>query len=375
MSGKFPENTDEESIFIVSSAHCYESENNQNEKQVSKRSSEIEQICDQKPNLESLSRPESLKKISPFVRMCAAFLIIGGLSLLVQMVISASQGSTMQLWDIGLLISAIIFGGSGIIGIHLWKGALWPVPWARILFCLQIPIIVSDPVIYQFTSGVGPEILWSHDRWEISFYFGGEFQFFLNSSVPEIFMGINFVGLFCLIGLLKLRVRPAISRLQMLLRSFRFSGRATRNEWWLWITGFLLGLLFFSAICATIQVYIATVPSQDPLPEFTLNFWRSGWMIYWNLTTKHMHLPFLIAILSMVILFWLLLACSVRRLHDLDRSGWYLLIGLLPYLGAAILIIWLGIFKGISNDKKHSSNGGSLKVPGLWNDDPPTSEK
>lgn len=31
---------------------------------------------------------------------------------------------------------------------------------------------------------------------------------------------------------------------------------------------------------------------------------------------------------------------SIRRLHDTDRSGWWLLIGLIPLIGAIVLIIF-----------------------------------
>lgn len=34
------------------------------------------------------------------------------------------------------------------------------------------------------------------------------------------------------------------------------------------------------------------------------------------------------------------LAVSVRRLHDIDRSGWWLLIGFVPLVGAILLIVW-----------------------------------
>lgn len=34
------------------------------------------------------------------------------------------------------------------------------------------------------------------------------------------------------------------------------------------------------------------------------------------------------------------LGLSVRRLHDINRSGWWVLIGLIPLVGAIILIIW-----------------------------------
>lgn len=34
------------------------------------------------------------------------------------------------------------------------------------------------------------------------------------------------------------------------------------------------------------------------------------------------------------------LAVSVRRLHDRDKSGWWLLLGLIPLIGGVILFIW-----------------------------------
>jgi uncharacterized membrane protein YhaH (DUF805 family) len=34
------------------------------------------------------------------------------------------------------------------------------------------------------------------------------------------------------------------------------------------------------------------------------------------------------------------LAVGARRLHDIDRSGWWLLVGLVPVLGGLLLIVW-----------------------------------
>lgn len=34
------------------------------------------------------------------------------------------------------------------------------------------------------------------------------------------------------------------------------------------------------------------------------------------------------------------LAVAVRRLHDIDRSGWWLLIGIVPVIGWILLIYW-----------------------------------
>ena len=34
------------------------------------------------------------------------------------------------------------------------------------------------------------------------------------------------------------------------------------------------------------------------------------------------------------------LGVGARRLHDLDRSGWWLLAGLVPVVGTIVLIVW-----------------------------------
>ncbi|MEP6651532.1 MAG: DUF805 domain-containing protein [Lapillicoccus sp.] len=41
-----------------------------------------------------------------------------------------------------------------------------------------------------------------------------------------------------------------------------------------------------------------------------------------------------------VALFLPSLAVSVRRLHDTSRSGWWILLGLIPIVGAIILIVF-----------------------------------
>ncbi|KDN79142.1 DUF805 domain-containing protein [Streptomyces olindensis] len=45
------------------------------------------------------------------------------------------------------------------------------------------------------------------------------------------------------------------------------------------------------------------------------------------------------------------LAVAVRRLHDTERSGWWLLIALIPLVGAIILLVFL------ASDSKGEANG------------------
>ena len=49
--------------------------------------------------------------------------------------------------------------------------------------------------------------------------------------------------------------------------------------------------------------------------------------------------PFLSMIFSLITLVPGI-AIGVRRLHDIGKSGWLLLLGLIPVIGAIILIVW-----------------------------------
>jgi uncharacterized membrane protein YhaH (DUF805 family) len=56
-----------------------------------------------------------------------------------------------------------------------------------------------------------------------------------------------------------------------------------------------------------------------------------------------------IAVEGLVVLYWLYglalflpgLTVAVRRLHDTNRSGWWVLIGLIPFIGFIVLLVFL----------------------------------
>lgn len=54
----------------------------------------------------------------------------------------------------------------------------------------------------------------------------------------------------------------------------------------------------------------------------------------------------------LVFVFWSSLAVGVKRCHDRDRSGWFLLIGLIPLIGAIWLIVELAFLKGTSGENR-----------------------
>jgi uncharacterized membrane protein YhaH (DUF805 family) len=49
------------------------------------------------------------------------------------------------------------------------------------------------------------------------------------------------------------------------------------------------------------------------------------------------------------------LAVTVRRLHDTDRTGWWLLIGLVPLIGAIVLLVFM-LLDSQPGDNQYGAN-------------------
>lgn len=94
-----------------------------------------------------------------------------------------------------------------------------------------------------------------------------------------------------------------------------FTGRARRSEyWWFALFSILVGI-----VARTLDtVFDTTMGSDDAL-------YRTG----------------VIATIAGLALLLPSLAVAVRRLHDTDRSGWWLLIALVPFLGAIVLLVFM----------------------------------
>jgi uncharacterized membrane protein YhaH (DUF805 family) len=86
-----------------------------------------------------------------------------------------------------------------------------------------------------------------------------------------------------------------------------FVGRAARPEYWY----FVLFLLIGSVVLRMLDIVIFPASAWSPLSSI------------FSLVT---FLPSL--------------AVAARRLHDIDKSGWWLLISFIPIIGWIILLIW-----------------------------------
>ena len=95
-----------------------------------------------------------------------------------------------------------------------------------------------------------------------------------------------------------------------------FSGRARRKEYWIFKVFLYLVFLVIVIFCAL----IASLLSKDNQDVISI----------------------LISIPIIVYLFFVipLLAVSVRRMHDVGMSGWFLLINLVPSIGSLVFFIF-----------------------------------
>ena len=86
-----------------------------------------------------------------------------------------------------------------------------------------------------------------------------------------------------------------------------FSGRATRSEYW-WFVLFL-----YATILCAVLLGVATGIDEPILALIGL---------------------------FVVLSFIPIVALRVRRLHDIGKSGWWIFLGLVPYIGEFILFIF-----------------------------------
>lgn len=106
--------------------------------------------------------------------------------------------------------------------------------------------------------------------------------------------------------------------LMPLRRYAEFSGRSRRKEYWMF---FLLNLLIGALVGLVFLVGYYAGMSQTEMDTYL------------------MPLVWLSCLVSLAFVIPGL-AVTVRRLHDTDRSGWMILIGLIPLVGGIILLIW-----------------------------------
>ncbi|SRR3990167_4392471 len=119
--------------------------------------------------------------------------------------------------------------------------------------------------------------------------------------------------------------------LEVLKKYAVFTGRARRKEYWFFI--------LFNIIVSIVLGF-----ADGVMGTFSLD---AGIGLLGGLYSLAVLLPSI--------------AVSVRRLHDIGRSGWWLLIALIPIIGAIVLIVFF-VLDSNADENKFGANPKALTL-------------
>ncbi len=101
-----------------------------------------------------------------------------------------------------------------------------------------------------------------------------------------------------------------------------FEGRIPRKVYWLYG---VLGLLIVTMVAVGVVIGLSSVLGE--------------WLLVLNIPIY-------------IMLIWASLAIQVKRWHDRDKSGWWVLIGLIPIVGPIWQLIECGFLEGSAGNNK-----------------------
>ena len=103
---------------------------------------------------------------------------------------------------------------------------------------------------------------------------------------------------------------------------FSLTGRISRRVFWLWGVGTMVAV----SVAASLLLGIAGVGDEQ------------------------------IAMIVNALMFWPGLAISVKRWHDRDKSGWWVLINLVPFIGWLWALIENGFLRGTAGPNRYGAD-------------------
>jgi uncharacterized membrane protein YhaH (DUF805 family) len=133
--------------------------------------------------------------------------------------------------------------------------------------------------------------------------------------------------------------RPSSNRLSIKLLYFSFSGRLSRSEFWLYG---MMPYAIFSIVIATIYLPFTNISSQ--------------WTAFFSAIS--LILTLLLAIPSLALL--------VKRLHDLNKSAWWLGVLIVPVLGALYLLFITACYRGNEGGNHYGEESGDAALDSFY---------
>lgn len=113
----------------------------------------------------------------------------------------------------------------------------------------------------------------------------------------------------------------------------QFSGRARRKEYWM----FCLLIIGIEIVFYALMGILGAGPMMAGDPTAGVNPIAGLLMLAFSVVMLGLFIPSL--------------AVSFRRLHDTNRSAWWLLIALIPFLGVVVLLVFM-LLDGTPGDNR-----------------------
>ena len=140
--------------------------------------------------------------------------------------------------------------------------------------------------------------------------------------------------------------------LRVMLENYaNFSGRARRREYW------MFSLFFFIVCMALLFLTVLLFLAMGDTVNYTSNEWVNEvlaglWILFF---AAHILPGF---------------ALTIRRLHDIGKSGWWYLVAFIPYVGSLIIFIFSVMPGQVGEntwgpDPKVLETSSKQKAPGL----------
>ena len=139
--------------------------------------------------------------------------------------------------------------------------------------------------------------------------------------------------------------------LMPLRRYAEFTGRSRRKEYWM----FFLFVVVVSVVLRILDSALGLGGSSSSSMSTSGSQIGAGASLH----TGVLGAIFIVATLIPSI------AVGVRRLHDTDRSGWWLLIALVPFIGGLVLLIFF-LLDGTSGPNRFGPDPKHLAPEGVF---------
>jgi uncharacterized membrane protein YhaH (DUF805 family) len=119
-----------------------------------------------------------------------------------------------------------------------------------------------------------------------------------------------------------------------------FHGRARRREYWMFV--------LVNAVIGIALIVIGKLTKMPDGPTFGVGMSRNGLGVFGIGVFGN---PILFQVYALAT-FLPFLAVEIRRLHDIGRTGWWWLFGLVPVLGWIVLVVFCAT-DGVAGDNRY----------------------